>query len=74
MSSVNRNNNGYVKRKNILRIGFGVFQDRHWCRRLHIFCQVSKNEVLGYLFSFIPATRRLYSIRFPTRRFGKSQR
>ena len=63
MSSLNRSNKGYVKRKNLSRIGIGVLRDRLWCKNLCLFYKVLENENPKYLFSLIPTRRSLYSTR-----------
>ena len=62
MSSLNRSNKGYVKRKNLSRIGIGV-PSRSTCRKLFLFYKVLENENPKYLFSLIPTRRSLYSAR-----------
>ena len=62
MSSLNRSNKGYVKRKNLSRIGIGV-PSRSTCRKLFLFYKVLENENPKYLFSLIPTRRLLYSTR-----------
>ena len=52
MSSLNRSNKGYVKRKNLSRIGIGV-PSRSTCRKLFLFYKVLENENPKYLFSLI---------------------
>ena len=63
MSSLNRSNKGYVKRKNLSRIGIGVLRDRLWCKNLCLFYKVLENENPKYLFSLIPTRCLSYSTR-----------
>ena len=59
MSSLNRSNKGYGKRK----LGLESLRDRSWCRKLCLFYKVLENENPKYLFSLIPTRRSLYSTR-----------
>ena len=49
MSSLNRSNKGYGKRK----LGLESLRDRSWCRKLCLFYKVLENENPKYLFSLI---------------------
>ena len=59
MSSLNRSNKGYGKRK----LGLESLRDQSWCRKLCLFYKVLENENPKYLFSLIPTRRLLYSTR-----------
>ena len=58
MSSLNRSNMEYVKRKNISRID--ILRDPSLCRKPCLFHKVLENENPIYLFSLIFARHLLY--------------
>ena len=63
MSSLNRSNMGYVKRKIYQELGLESLRDRCCCRMFCLFYKVLQNENPKYLFSLIPTRRSLYSTR-----------
>ena len=60
MSSLNRGNKGYVKGKNLSRIGIGVSSRSPL---VCLFYKVLGNENPKYFFSLIPTRRSLHSTR-----------